>query len=428
MGDSAYWLTRPISRVSLLGSKALFLALFLSAPSFLVQTAVLAITGFSPAHHLGSLLWNQALLFLYFPAAAAVAAITPNFRGYALASLATAAVSLSLLIYSANQEGGQWGGFDWIRDGVISLIFLAAMAAVVMVMYTSRRALAARLIAAGGVCVLLLLMVTNIGWRQAFAVTSALAGAPDEATRRIRMNFDAAATPAVRRGRHDEGLRVAVPVRVTAIPPGRQLISERISVTIQAPGAPAWRSSWREQNELAARTAWRDSDAWIAADGQYWLSFDIPTVYFEILKEKPTTLRANIALSEFTNPLVTKLPIQPREYPVASVGRCSLDTIVAYTMISCVTPFERRVATDFLIQPHKGGPDWKSSGCCTISYGPIGFDGKFSVWSEVGSMPSGPNHLWPEDEVTVEVRRPLSHFEREMEIDGIRLPQFGVRQ
>jgi hypothetical protein len=428
-GDRQYWLTRPISRISLLAAKALSLVIFISMPSFLSQTVVLILTGFSPAHYLGALLWNQMLLFLYFPAAAAVAAVTRNFRQYAITSLATGAILLFLLIFSANEEGGQWGGFDWVRDGAVSLVFLSAMAAVLAVMYTSRRTLVARLIGGIGLFVFLLLMVANFGWRQAFAVTAALAGSPDEAARRIQVTFDASAGSAVPQPesvRH--AVRVAIPVRVAGIPPGRQLMSERVSIAIRTPGATTWKTGWRYRNELAKRTVWRNSNDWLQEDGPYWLSFDLPTAYFERVKDKPASLLVNIALSEFTDPAVTELPIRPREYPVPGVGHCGVETIVAYTRVSCVAPFERRVATDFRIQPHNGGQRWETSGCCTVSYGPLKVDGNFSVWSDAGSIPSGPEQLLPDDQVAVEVRRPLSHFEREIEIRDIRLARYGGRQ
>jgi len=126
--------------------------------------------------------------------------------------------------------------------------------------------------------------------------------------------------------------------------------------------------------------------------------------------------------------VVTELPIRPREYPVPGAGHCGVETIVAYTTVSCVAPFERRVATDFRMLPHNGGQRWETSGCCTVSYGPLKVDGNFSVWSEVGSIPSGPEQLLPDDQVAVEVRRPLSHFEREIAIGDIRLARYGGRQ
>ena len=70
------------------------------------------------------------------------------------------------------------------------LIFLIAMAAVLAVQYTSRDTVLARTIGGVGISVCLVFLVANIGWRQAFALTSAVSGAPAEATR-IRVTFDA---------------------------------------------------------------------------------------------------------------------------------------------------------------------------------------------------------------------------------------------
>jgi hypothetical protein len=130
----------------------------------------------------------------------------------------------------------------------------------------------------------------------------------DEAAQHVRIAFEPAGgytqVSAVRPG----SMRVAVPVQITGIPKGRQLSSERISITASSSGVPNWRSPWLETSEIATHTDWRNSDDWLAVDGLYWLSFDIPTNELDHLRSRLTDLRADVAFSLFTTPAITKLP------------------------------------------------------------------------------------------------------------------------
>jgi hypothetical protein len=142
------------------------------------------------------------------------------------------------------------------------------------------------------------------------------------------------------------------------------------------------------------------------------------------VKDRSAKLRIAIALSEFTTPAITRLPARPRQYPVPGVGHCSLDTIYkTTTRVSCVAPFEPKSAVDFLIQSHTGGKPWPSFRCA-VWYAPIGTLGSFSAWTEAGSMSA--EYLSPKDAVSIEMRRPVSFFEREISIADIQLSPYEV--
>ena len=220
-------------------------------------------------------------------------------------------------------------------------------------------------------------------------------------------------------------MRVALPVQITEIPPGRQLISERVSITIQAPGARAWSSGWRRTNELAARTKWRDVPDWLAADGSFWLAFSVPLAYFDDVKDRPSSVRAEIALSEFAAPVTTKFPVRPAEYRLPEVTQCSLNTARSYTTVNCVTPFAYHVTTGFRIQSHLGVvteelPRWGAA-----SYAPVSFHSSFGAWASVG-FSFGPQELSTDDYILVDMRRPLSHFKRAIKIDAVQLGRYEV--
>jgi hypothetical protein len=366
--------------------------------------------------------------------AAAMATVTRNFRLYAVTSVALAAAFVFVDILAIDKEGGQWGGVQWAQEVGSQVVFLAAAVAVVALQYASRRTVFAQAILGAGIALTSLFLWTD-WWHAAFTLTATVAGHRDAATRQVRVAFDPSARlptapPDVSGGTHGivDPVRIAIPVRVTGIPQGRELSSERVSVALRGPGGEAWSSGWRVSSMVAAVTNWRNMDEWLTADGTYWLSFDVPPGYFATVRDQPVRLQATLALSEFSSPEITHLSPKPRQYPVPNVGHCGLDTVHAsFTMVSCVMPFENRAAVDFRIQPRNGGEAFELSGCCTISYVPFNTSGHFSLWGDVGSMPSGRQQLSPDDDVSIEMRRPVSFFEREIVIPDVVMTRYVPR-
>jgi len=117
VGSTAFWLTRPVSRASLLLSKTAGLGLVLLIPVF-VNTAALSKFGFSPgdlALAAAEILAHQCSIV--FPIAA-IAALTPNFRWYGAATIGLAVGIGVVLFIPAN---GFNGGFVLDRNAVIAL-------------------------------------------------------------------------------------------------------------------------------------------------------------------------------------------------------------------------------------------------------------------------------------------------------------------
>jgi hypothetical protein len=246
--DRQYWLSRPIPRKALIGTKALYMVICVCLPNVLAQAVVLGSTGFSPADFLGALVWNQVMISTYFVMAASVAAVTRNFRQCILTSVvAFAAVVFYSERFNGFDDGS--GGVQWARDTSVQLEMVAAGIVALALQYTWRRTGLARVLVGAGVVVGLLLCSLN-GRHVAFAVTSALAPR-QESSSRVRIVFDAVASPAdnpvASEGPRAFGgtpIRVAIPVLIAGIPPGRELISEHVSARLEAPGTVPWNSGW----------------------------------------------------------------------------------------------------------------------------------------------------------------------------------------
>jgi hypothetical protein len=429
VGDRQFWLTRPISRGSILAAKIFFLLAFVSLPSLAAQSVVLAVTGFSPLAWLPSLLFNQVLIATYFGPPLSVAVVTRNFRDYCFASVSAFAVVFFSLESFVRIDENQWGGVEWARDLVVQLTCLTLGVAVLTIQYRSRRTTLARVVI-GFFAAILALFPAFGGWRQAFALTAALAREP-QAGARVRIAFDPAGGPPSHietlAGEQTPRARVAFPVQLAGIPPGRQLSSERVSATIQAPGS-SWTSGWTYSNEVAGRTVWRNIDDWLAQDGRYWLSVSIPAAWYQKTKEQPVDLYVRVAFSLFSDPQATMLPPRPQMYFVPDVGLCTMETITQSPnpLLGALMPFQRHVAAEARVQPRDGGAAWRASSCCMMSYAPVPAAGTFSVWADTGFMPAGPEHFLPDDMVSIATRRPLAHFERDIEIRQIRLARYEV--
>jgi hypothetical protein len=412
-GNRQYWLTRPISRWSIVAAKAMFLLAFVCLPNLLVQAAVLAWTGFSPLQSAGALVWNQALIACGFASAAALAAVTRNLRQYAALSLALYGLAMFLETRIANTDGGQWMGVAWAQEAAVSVVGVAAGCAVLALQYRWRRtAIASAILGAGFVAELLLLNLP--WWHTAFVITEAT-GHHDPADSQVRIAF---AQPAVAmvRAQLAKPVRVALPVDIAGIPRARELASERASVELEAPGV-RWTSGWLPDNEVAKRTEWRNEDEWLAEDGAYWLAFNLPDDVYTRVKGQTVRVKAGLALTLYSAPAVTKLPPRPRAYPVVEAGHGTLETINQMNMVHCMRPLTRPVALDFQIEPRDGRKPWETSSCCMISYSPIPADGLFSVWADIGSQPVAPDRPGLDDTYSVEVRRPLSFFGRQLTIE-----------
>lgn len=121
LGTSAYWMTRPLRPIALLGAKAVFVLLFLALFPALVDLGVLMTFGLESSRWLGTLFIGLGVQIpLIF--AVALAAVTPNIPVYLIACVAaTVAVSLSGLYagFSIMTSPGGWLG--WSLHGLIVL-------------------------------------------------------------------------------------------------------------------------------------------------------------------------------------------------------------------------------------------------------------------------------------------------------------------
>jgi hypothetical protein len=143
--DREFWMTRPYRWPTLLGSKLLFVALFIHVPCFVADAAVLAFRGFQPLAYLPQLLWKQIVLaaVLTIPAIA-LAALMKNIAHFLLAAI----VILGAAAYLAGV--GEPLRVSWIPSAVIryvlaGTVLAVAACALVPIQYARPRTVPARI-------------------------------------------------------------------------------------------------------------------------------------------------------------------------------------------------------------------------------------------------------------------------------------------
>jgi len=146
------------------------------APLALSQIAILVAAGFSPLDYLPGLIWKHILLVLFFDAPALTLAVLT--RG--LTSFAIAAVVILVSIQGIAQvwKADQLASVAWVGSTLQMILFLAAVASVVILQYRTRSTFRASLIALAGMAVFLFGVGSLVPWNTAWAIQRSLGGEP----------------------------------------------------------------------------------------------------------------------------------------------------------------------------------------------------------------------------------------------------------
>jgi hypothetical protein len=436
-GDRQYWLTRPISRGSLWFAKAIFVVVFFNLPVFAGNLAAIVANGLSPASYLLPVIAKQLFLtaFLILPALA-LASITRDLTQFVIGLFAVFALVLApALAFSDFPASTNWGGFSWIRSSVVAMIAMSASAAVLTVQYRQRRTLVSRAIAIAGV--LVCAAAPGLGlWHAAFQLQR---GTPPSA---LQLTLDATRDLAPGRGvlgkapGSDAYVRIVLPVRLSGLPAGTQLLSERIAAQIHTANGSGWSSGW---NDAGGTYRLEGEKTLLPQDGPYWQYFYIDHAIYERIKDAPADLRTSSAFTLLSAPTTTRLPTPTRSALVPAFGYCATganglgggNTINSVVVAVCLAPFRLPEWSALYVQSRRTGrieefgrPQGSIPNAAdhAVSYGPYPVNLHANAWDLLGSVK--PVYNAADFDVLFESRRALSHFERELEFRGIRLAQY----
>jgi hypothetical protein len=417
-GDNQYWLTRPIHRRHLLLGKTLFIAFFFNLPLLVVHIVALSSNGLSPLHFVVALAARQLFFIVVLLPVAAMAAVTENLMQFALAAfLAFGAILLAGLGMAEAAPQYRPDGFQWILTSALGSFALIVLVGVLLLQYSRRNSLLSRLILTGGFLACGVMPMMNL-WSCAFMLQARWSRLPDIARNAsiIQMALDPARDPSrdVALGHAGQPfVRLSLPVHVSGIPAGMEVISERINATLEVPGERSWNSGWVVPGETPQR---RGQTRVLPKDGSGWQYLNVERDVFERVKDKPAHLHIKVALTLLGKPTITRVRVPTLNRFIPEVGICH----AIPNRVMCFSPF--------------GHADWidvQAQTPGTAGTNDMGIRPDVSY----GLDPTAPTGLgpWKTDiddmfmanlsgkDMVFETRQALAHFVRELDIHQVRL-------
>jgi hypothetical protein len=183
--------------------------------------------------------------------------------------------------------------------------------------------------------------------------------------------------------------------------------SERIEVTVEAPGGETWRSPWNSLNKVRSMTAIQFSNGQLLPGdgGPYCLYANIDRSFFNRFSATPVHLRANVAFTVLGKPTTTRLTVSNRRQPLPDDGFCYLQSNTGFPSPLCFAPLRKAAEYMVRLQPLETG------------------DGQ--EYESIERLSSGVGYKPPPSPYAVffETREAVAHFERVLDLQGVRLQE-----
>jgi ABC-type transport system involved in multi-copper enzyme maturation permease subunit len=407
-GDRQFWLTRPYSRQSLLFAKLLFISIFVCAPVGLAQLVTVTTSGFSVAHELPGFVWSQVLLFFGAMLVMALASVTSGLVPFMLAAMSVIAagiLSQFVPLRIASHSHGLWpAGVEWIRSA-----FLGAGLAVIAtfsVLTQYRRRETSRTIIGGLVGLALvggLAFSMPPSWAlnaQTWFSKSPSAGTPVQASigkihlTKVWEILDSRSL----------NVRLIVPLNLSGVPQGRNVVVDGLEMTLEWPGKPAWTSGVAGANPRPEGNAFESTVL-------------LTQTLFQSNRNLPMTAHATLFLTLFGPESARVIPLMGST-AVQDGLRCGPEDLPRMSSswsdprnLFCQS-FFRWPARLVYANSGKGEMDFNN----LISYSP--FPAAFGINPGEGH---GASLLSSAKTATIITKEPLAHFRRDSEVSGIRL-------
>jgi hypothetical protein len=406
-GDRQYWLTRPYSRASLFGAKALFIFCYLLLPMMLAQAAIASVQGLPIRIYFPGLFWEQVLMTaaILLPIAA-IAALTSTLAQFAIAALAVP------VLFVASRAMPPWASFEWIRTSAGLVGMALAGALVLYVQFRWRRTRAARVAA---LCTILVVVATLpiFSWDGVFALQRAMVGSDDGLVRAELVKPPPPPSP---------DTRVSQPVarliyRMSGPAEGTRIRCEAYAFSIEGPDGQVWRTG-----PLLVSAHYLLAEI---ADG-CGTTVRVPRAFREAVAGRPVNIHASIYLTIFGKEEITTVPVGQRAVPVRNSGVCEgtpFDLILdggkkrPMVRLDCRAAFRDPALGLVSINQDHGGSN-KLFGQGRFSYSPFPAELRFHP-IEYGSL-----NLPAADTLVIKTAKPVAHVRTTVDTIGVRLSDF----
>ena len=320
-GDRHFWLTRPYRWPALLGSKILFVLVFVHLPYFLENAAVLASRGFSPWDYIPQLLWKQIVLAVVLTVPAmGLAALFENITHFLLAAIAIAGAAV-YLVGSAQPVRLPWLAAFPFRAGVSLVALAIGAAAVIAVQYARRQTRLSRIIGLGA-AVFAGLLFSYL--QPALTARASAALHPAHAALSLRLAPATEELPSGLRFSLNQlsPVEIAIPIAVSGVPDGVELRTAQMTLEVAAPGGRRYRTpeTYRADERV-------DVDAGLYTSGNNtnppkWLVLRFRNPVYEAIKNQKIDVSGTYGV-EFYRPGEPVLMALGGERWLPGVGHCS---------------------------------------------------------------------------------------------------------
>jgi hypothetical protein len=364
VGDRHFWITWPYRWQVLLGSKALFVLVFVHFPALLADVTILAFHGFHPAGYASLLIWKQVVLAatVTMPALG-LATLFESFTAFLLAAIVIAGAAAYLAgVYEPLRA--PWLPADGTRGGLIICILALTAVVIILVQYIRRRTTSSRIAAAGAILFAGLLF--------GYLPPSVIAGIrsalhPPAADISLRLSgsrpkLPVELEPFPSRGRPDI-VQVALPVVVSGVSETQDARFSLVSVEMVGPDAQRYRTPSKGARRDFARV---DLDATFPyVRGPQWLLLQIRRSLVEHMKDGAVTIQAVFDVSLHRTGQTTWMPVGATQ-TVAGIGRCSTALIESPNVyqgsmlkVLCESPYPIPFGTRVRLWQPETGRDWR---------------------------------------------------------------------
>lgn len=407
-GNRQFWLTRPYRWTSLLAAKALFILCFVHLPLLLADALIIHAAGFSLAEQWAGLFWSQVLLIAVFALPVALLSAITNGLPELLAVVlfVVLVVLVRVLVSPLLHHDFAWWELEWVKTYFLITLAALASALILVWQYARRKTLAMRLLT-GALAIGLLAASTLLPWTTAFRLQTRLSSRQVDLSS-VRIELDSDRKWLGRAYPTEEGWTVAeLPVQISGLPDGAELKPHGFKISLRASDGEIHIADQPPPSSFSVE------------GGIISLRFMLEKALYEQVKDRPLQLRGTLYATLYGNKQQTPLSLNGRPVTVKGVGLCSAGT----HFLLCRSAF--RMPSDLvLIHILQDSPIGMRATVESFprvaSYSPfpagLGIDPLVT-----SSLPFG-NKIF---EASIETAEPFTHFERNFEINQVRLSEYA---
>jgi hypothetical protein len=408
-GDRQFWVTRPYDWRSLLGAKLIFVVACIGGPLLAADALILKLAGFSVASHAAGLLWSLLLITAStLIAFCAFATLTSGLTQWMLAAIVTVGVDYAIASI-ANER--VWAGVEWIRDcGYVAIMF--PIAVVVLLGQYRRR----------GTMWSIVVMAAGLLGSSLFVNYARLSWALELETRLSRPRIDlstiriAAQAPEKRPApRPDpmgrpQGMLLAIPVDISGLSEGLDLISDEVSVSVENGGGEMWRQGRQDSEASSFQHLLKG----------YRILVRMDRSPFEKASGRPVDLSIRLYLTMLRDSASRVIRPGERAVDVPGAGRCQNFAVQQWdSWIVCESPL-RAPPNVLVVEPAGQNRDRFLT---ATSYSPFPADANSAIIPLGRYVHSGPRDYSASKLTSLE---PVAHFRRDLEIPNVYLKDYQV--